>query len=246
MPNRAFSGSTLPIRTDLVDAHEQGWAAIAAPGTWFTGAQRNAVAAEIRHSRDCDHCAKIKAALSPNGVAGAHDTKGRVTAGQAELIHRLVNDPGRLSEKWSAGVLALGVTEGEYIEITGLVAMVMIMDTCHLALGLPLRDLPQAQAGDPTRYRPPGAKRKAAWLPIVEPEDAVESDGALYPNPKAGYIYRALSSVPKALHDYWAVANCHYIPGPFVYQFGTSIRAITRPQTEVLAGRVSALHQCAY
>jgi hypothetical protein len=31
-----------------------------------------------------------------------------------------------------------------------------------------------------------------------------------------------------------------------VYQFGASIRAIARPQMEILAARVSALHQCVY
>jgi hypothetical protein len=38
----------------------------------------------------------------------------------------------------------------------------------------------------------------------------------------------------------------HYLPGPYVYQFDKSIRAISRPQTEILAARVSAMHQCVY
>ena len=246
MPQRSFQHSPYAIRADLIDAHEQAWTAISAPGTWLSGAERIAVAAEIRRAHTCAHCAKAKAALSPNAVAGAHETTGRTGAGQAELIHRVVNDPGRLSEKWSASVLAQGVSEGEYIEITGLIAMVMIMDTCHLGLGLPLRDLPEPAAGEPTRYRPPGARKDAAWLPIVEPADVVDADGPMYPSPKAGYIYRGLSSVPQTLRDYWALANCHYLPGQYIYQFGISIRAITRPQVEVLAARVSALHQCAY
>ena len=91
-----------------------------------------------------------------------------------------------------------------------------------------------------------GAKKQAAWLPLVEPQDAVESDGPLYPSPKAGYIYRGLSLVPQSVRDYWALANTHYMPGQFVYQFDKSIRAISRPQTEIMAARVSALHECAY
>jgi hypothetical protein len=55
-----------------------------------------------------------------------------------------------------------------------------------------------------------------------------------------------LSLVPQSLRDYWALATAHYLPGAFVYQFDKSIRAITRPQMELLAARVSALHQCAY
>ena len=68
----------------------------------------------------------------------------------------------------------------------------------------------------------------------------------MYPTPKAGYIYRGLSLVPQSLRDYWALANCHYLPGQYVYQFDKSIRAISRPQMEILAARVSALHQCVY
>ena len=235
----------LSIRGDLAESHERAWAAIAAPGTWLSGERRLAVAAEIRKARACRHCAKLKAALSPN-IAGDHDTLGVLSGAEVELIHRLVSDPGRLTEKWAQSVLARGLSEGAYVEIVGLVAMVMIMDTFAQALGLPEHALPAAKAGEPTRYRPPGAKKQAAWLPLVEPQDAVPSDGPLYPSPKAGYIYRALSLVPQAVRDYWALANCHYLPGEYVYRFETSIRALGRPQCELLAARVSALHECAY
>ena len=227
------------MRNDLVEAHDRAWAAIAAPGTWLSGERRVAVAAEIRKARECALCARIKAALSPESQA-SHDSA------EIELIHRVVSDPGRLSQRWADSVLARGLSEGEYIEIVGIVAMVMMMDTFTLALGLPERALPAAKPGEPTRYRPAGAKKKAAWLPLVEPEDASEADGAMYPSPKAGYIYRGLSLVPQSLRDYWALANCHYMPGQYIYQFGTSIRAVTRPQMELMAARVSALHQCAY
>jgi hypothetical protein len=246
MTAKNFAGGDLLVRSDLVDAHERAWTAIAAPGTWLDGARRIAVAAEIRKARDCPHCARIKAALSPAGVPGAHETLGALGAAEVELIHRVVGDPGRLSEKWAQSVLARGLSEGEYVEIVGLCAMVMMLDTCLRALGLPERPLPAPIAGAPTRYRPAGAKKKAAWLPLVEPEDATPADGPLYPNPKAGYIYRGLSLVPQSLRDYWALANCHYLPGEWVYRFDQTIRALRRPQIEVIAARVSALHLCAY
>ena len=227
------------IRQDLTEAHGRAWSAIAAPGTWLTGAERVAVAEEIRRAHGCELCRRIKAALSPNSVGTHEDAR-------EELIHRVVSDPGRLSEKWVQSVLARGLTEGEYVEIVGLVAMVMMIDTFHLAAGLPPRELPQPRSGEPTRYRPAGAKKQAAWLPLVEPQDATEADGPMYPTPKAGYIYRGLSLVPQSLRDYWALANCHYLPGQYVYQFDKSIRAISRPQMEILAARVSALHQCVY
>ena len=60
------------------------------------------------------------------------------------------------------------------------------------------------------------------------------------------YTLGGVSIVPQSVRDYWALANQHYMPGEYVYQFGVSIRAISREQTELLAARVSALHQCAY
>lgn len=245
MAATSFAGAGLPIRSDLVDAHERAWQALARPGTWLDGARRVAVAAEVRRARGCAHCARLREAPSPE-LPGTHDTLGALGAAEVELVHRVTSDPGRLSEKWAESVLARGVSDGEYVEIVGIVAMVMMMDTCMRALGLPERTLPPPVPGAPTRYRPPGARKQAAWLPLVEPEDAVESDGPLYPSPKAGYIYRSLSLVPQSLRDYWDLACAHYLPSEVIYRFDTSIRAISRPQTEVLAARISSLHQCPY
>jgi len=244
-PPKPLGAGGITVRGDLVDAHERAWAAIAAPGTWLSGARRIAVAAEIRRARDCAHCARIRAAVSP-AVAGVHDTLGELRPAEVELVHRVVADPGRLSESWAQSVLSRGLTEGEYVEIVGIIAMVMIMDTCAQALGAAEHTLPAGQTGAPSRYRPPGAQKRAAWLPLVEPADAVESDGPMYPSPRAGYIYRGLSLVPQSLRDYWDLANCHYLPGQYVYRFDQSIRAISRPQVEILAARVSAMHQCVY
>ena len=241
-----FAGANYRIREDLGESHRLAWERIASPGTWLTGARRVAVAAEVRQARQCGFCRVVKEALSPNAPKGSHQHLGGLSAAEVELIHRAVSDSGRLSEKWTRPVLDCGLAEGEYVEIVGIIAMVSILDTCTLALGLPDHPLPSAREGEPTRYRPPGARKDACWLPIVEPKDAVESDGALYPSPRAGYIYRGLSLVPQSLRDYWALANCHYLPGAVIYQYDKTIRAITRPQTELLAARVSAMHQCAY
>jgi alkylhydroperoxidase family enzyme len=241
-----FEGSGYRIREDLAESHRLAWERIGAPGTWLTAARRVAVAAEVRQARGCALCRAIKEALSPSGPKGSHVHLGALSAPEIELIHRAVSDSGRLSEKWSQSVLAGGLSEGEYVEIVGIVAMVSIMDTCTLALGLPDQPLPAPLEGEPARYLPPGARKKACWLPIVEPPDAVDADGPMYPSPRAGYIYRGLSMVPQSLRDYWALANNHYLPGSVIYQFDKTIRAITRPQTELLAARVSAMHQCAY
>ena len=42
------------------------------------------------------------------------------------------------------------------------------------------------------------------------------------------------------LRDYWSLANCHYMPGEYVYRFDTSIRAICRPRLIPLLCRTRA------
>ena len=118
----------------------------------------------MRRARECAHCERIKAALSPNAVPGAHESPGVLGEAEVELVHRVTSDPGRLSEKWSQSVLARGLAEGEYVEIVGLAAMVMMMDTCMRALGLPEAPLPAPRPGEPTRYRPAGAKKQATFI----------------------------------------------------------------------------------
>ena len=64
----------------------------------------------------------MRQSLSPN-VAGEHDSLGSLGRAEVELIHRVVSDPGRLSEPWTETVLSMGLSEGEYVEIVGIVAL---------------------------------------------------------------------------------------------------------------------------
>ena len=246
MSGGLFEGTNYRIRKDLVDVHKEAWTSLAGPGTWLSGAQRIAIVIGIREVLRGSKCAEIQEALSPESVSIPNLNDGQLSDAQAELILRVVCDPGRLTKSWAKKILSMGMSEGEYIEIIGIIATVMILDTFTFGLGLPDTDLPTPRPGNPSRYKPPGSKVKAAWLPLVEPEDVVDEDGPMYPNPKAGYITRGLSGVPQSLREYWKVANSHYLPGKNVREFDQSIRAIDRQQIELIAAKVSALHQCTY
>ena len=233
------------VRETLVEAHRLAWRRIAEPGAWLEGERRVAVAAEVRAAEDCALCRERKEALSPFAVEGEHAATDRMSAAEVELIHRLTTDPGRLSQAWAEGILAAGVTEEVYVEIVSIVCIVMIVDTFRRSLDLPPFDLPVPAAGEPSRYRAPGARRHDAWISLVQPEDVVESDGDLY-GPTASPVVKAFSLVPRAKRDYWDLAEEHYLPGSEMTNFATGVRAIDRMQMELVAGRVSALHQCVY
>ena len=233
------------VRSTLVEAHRLAWRRIAEPGAWLDGARRVAVAAEVRAAQHCALCRERKEALSPFAVEDDHEATARLSAAEVELIHRLTTDPGRLSQAWAEGVLAAGVAEEVYVEIVSIVCIAMVIDTFRRSLDLPPFDLPAPVAGAPSGYRAPGARRHDAWISLVQPEDVVESDGDLYRG-AASPVVKALSLVPQAKRDYWDLAEVHYLPGSEMTNFATGVRAIDRMQMELVAGRVSALHQCVY
>ena len=191
------AGEMLPMRESLAREVEIAWGRLAQPGTWWTGAERLAIAGEARRAQDCGLCQRRKAALSPYIVEGEHDGDADLAPAVVEAVHRLVTDAGRITERWIQSLLTGGempaLEETEYVEIVGVIAMITALDVLHQALGLPLRDLPAPAAGSPNRRRPEGAKRNLAWVSTLAPEDVGPDDPNPYPVHGDKNIHRGLS-----------------------------------------------------
>ncbi len=241
-----YSAAGVAVRDDLRAAHRYLLEHIATPGAWWTGMQRVAIAAEARHSLSCNLCARRKAALSPTHVAGEHDSLGTLSATVVEAIHRIRTDPGRLSRSWFEQITAAGVTDGEYVELVGVVALSTGLDFFARALGISPLPLPAPRPGGVSRHRPPSAKAGTGWVPMIPCEDATGGEADLYeglafvPN-----IVRALSLVPAEVKALQRSSAAHYFPVKDIID-PTARRALDRMQIELVAARVSALNQCFY
>lgn len=240
-----YDDAPCAIRADITEVHRAAWSRIASPGTWHDAATRVAIAAESRNVAGCSLCASRKEALSPYGVAGDHDSLGDLPENIVEVIHRVVSDPARLMKQWYEDCLASGLTEEEYVEIIGIVCSMVSIDTFAHALGLPPRTLPAPVPGAPSRIRPHNAKPGAAWVPWIGAADAEGDDIARF-GPAGSNVRRALSLVPAEAHGFMAMNEAQYLTGVQMRDFSTDYRAITRTQIELVAGRVSAINQCAY
>jgi alkylhydroperoxidase family enzyme len=240
-----YDDAQFAIRVDLSEAHRDAWDRLSSPGTWFSAETRVAIIAEVRNVTGCSLCQTRKDALSPYGVDDAHDSLGDLADNIVEVIHRVVSDPGRLMKKWYGDCLASGLTEEEYVEIIGVVCSTVSIDTFAYATGLPLRDLPSPKAGEPTRVRPHNARQGDAWVPWIGAEDA-EGDDIPRFGPPGSNVRRALSLVPAEAHGFMAMNEAQYLNGVQMRDFSTDYRAISRTQIELVAGRVSAINQCAY
>jgi len=247
----SYNQAPYKVRHDIADAHQQAWEHIAAPGTWLTGERRVAIAAETRNAAACALCRKRKKALSPYAVAGEHNDLGDLPDNFIEMIHRIVTDPGRITQKWVADLIGGGMAEPAYVEIVGVIAHTMCMDTFTDALGMPRHALPDPIDGEPTQVLPKGAEKDTAWLPTISPENADESLLAIYPqnvgdSPNAPHVRRAMSLVPAEALSFFKLNDVQYLPPEAMWNVGVNPRSISKSQVELTASRVSSLNGCFY
>ena len=242
----AYRAALGPVRDDFAAAHARFWKRLASPGAWWTGTERVAIVAEVRHARHCALCQARRKTLTPAVVEGHHDHLGALPDAAVDVIHRVVTDPGRLSQKWFTETLAAGLSAEQYVEIIGtLVAMVSIDSFCR-GIGVPLHPLPEPQPGAPSYYRPPGAMQEDAWVPMIPVERATGAEADLYGGQAVGNVIRALSLVPDEVRTLLDLSAVHYLPMGQVRDPSAAVGVLNRMQMELIAGRVSALRQCFY
>jgi len=243
-----YEGAQVPVRKDLREAHRFILDHVRSPGTWWTGAERAAIAAEARGAARCALCRERRKSLSPGAVQGRHDGSHTLPEKVVDAVHRIRSDPARLSRSWFDGVIDGGLEVTRYVELVSVTSVMAGLDYFARALGvepLPL-PLPASRPGEPSRHRPAGAKEGGAWVPIIDPADAAGPEADLYgggdfvPN-----IVRALSLVPDEVRVLRRSTDAHYVPVAQIPD-PTVRRALARPQMELVAARVSALNQCFY
>lgn len=242
-----YRGAPWPIREDIPAAHRAFWERLAAPGSWWTGAERVAIAAASRAAPDCPLCAERKAALTPNAVTGRHAGGEGLPDEAVDAAHRIVTDQGRITRRYVEDNARAGLGKGAYVELVGIVVAVFSVDEFHRALGLDPEPLPAPRPGAPTRYRPASLSEDMGFVPTVPPHGSVGNEADLWPPGRTANVVRALSMVPDALRDWRALADAQYLSFAGMQNFvGDEARSIDRKQTELIAGRVSAVNECFY
>ena len=233
MTTISYTDAPFPASEELSEAHRTAWRRLAESGTWWTGAERVAIADEVRRAWDCPLCLERKAAVSPYAVDGTHDSGGVLSEAAVDAVHRITTDPGRLTKGWFEKSLASGLRDGHYVEIVSVVTTVVSIDSFCQGIGIPLHALPEPIAGEPARERPENVGDRGAWVPMV---------GGSLPN-----VLRAMSLVPPAVVQLGELSKAHYLLPELVRDPRASREGtLDRPQTELIAARVSALRECFY
>ena len=246
---QAFSYSESPykIREDLGQAYREYWARLAMPGSWWTGAERIAIAQESRNALTCEFCTQRKQAVSPYSVAGEHDHEDTLDPLAVDAIHRIITDQTRITNSYVQDNLANGLSQEKYVELAGITVVTLSIDEFNCALGLPLEPLPEPIAGEPSHYRPALAIEGTGFVPMIPAEGNVGPEADLWPEGANANVLRAFSSVPDAVRDWMAVGAAQYLSMAGMQIFaGDTGRSIDRMQIELVAARVSSHNECFY
>ena len=211
MQSEALSAAPFPVRRDLIENFERTWANLAGPGARWTGAERIAVADEARRARSED---------SPGTV---------LPEVGAKAVRLLASDPAAARRSWLEGLRAAGLDQERYVELLGVVARLVAVDTFYEALGLSPAPLPDPVAGEPTGEVSVQARPGKGWVPMVGGTS----------------ITQALSLIPSENAELERFHGAMYLTFKQMSD-PTVTRGLTRPQMELVAARTSAVNECFY
>lgn len=241
----SHEATNLHIRSDLTAAHAHVWEKLAAPGTWWNGSERLAVAEVVRVALgESDPVPPWDSASK----SGRLSNSSRISSELQDAVYRLTVHAGTLTEGWYQKMRdATGVTPQQWVEIIEVtISVASVLRFAQLA-GIDSPDLPEPLQGHPTRQTQPSKPAKHHWVPVVHLEDSTPELAPFYNGlPALAPVIRALSSVPAAMDTLFTLGDAQYIPMREMVDMNWTRGTLSRRQIELVAGRLSAHRECFY
>jgi hypothetical protein len=222
MNTLSFVYDNIDVREDIADAHRQTWDALAQAGAFWSGVDRIEIAKQARAARS------QRKELAFNRSYPAT----QLTAQAIEATRKIAADAGKIDRAWaSQQVASLGAAA--YAELVSIVAAVSAIDAFCEALGRTHEPLPEPHGGSCHAAQAESAIDIGGYLPMVDPWEG--------PN-----VSRALSLVPSANQLFMNNVRSMYGGNGGGFNDMVWNGPLSRPQTELLAARVSSINECFY
>jgi hypothetical protein len=210
---------TSDVRDDLIVAHRSSLAHVVAPGARFTGARR-------RHIAHVAIDAALTADPPPPWVRPYGDPA-------LDLAHRLGRHASTITEEWYEQLVTEGLHPLEWVEVVGVVVAVLPPVLFARSIGAPLPDLPPAIEGEPHgREAAELARPTLNFVPVAAPADRTAS------------VVQALSALPDEWSNLWRLAEAQYMGDRAMDDPLWNRGTLSRPQMELVAGRLSLIREC--
>ncbi len=215
----------------ISESQAKARSALGEPGDWLTGAQRRACWMQARDAGTNPLDIERREALSPFASGGEHSGTDGLSQAAVEVVHRVASDPGRLTRSWAnTQIDQLGAPT--YTELVGVTAIAMVLDRFDIAMTGTLGEPSEVASGEPARVVPDDVGDVGAWVP--------QTVGSTVAN-----VSRTLSGAPETNQVWRMLVDSHYSHGSQFMSLEWD-RALSRPQVELVAARITALNECFY
>ena len=223
----------IAVRPDLVEAHRLAWDHVTSPGSWWTGAQRRALAETVILAIRDDDPLPPWVAMS---TTDRRPDEAQAPGAAHDIAYRIARHAGTITRDVAESAMArLGALP--FVELCGIVSSVAAVVHFHRNVGRPLPELPEPTDGDPTGAQPDEiVEATLNWVPVAAPADQTAA------------VVQAYSAVPGTFDNTWRLASAQYIPSEEMVHPDWMRRpdGLTRPQAELVAARVAQLRECFY
>ena len=210
---------TRAVRDELRAAHGASFAHVVAPGAQLTGERR-------RHIAEVAIAAALIADPPPPWVRPYGDPA-------LDLAHRLGRHAATITEEWFEQLVAEGLHPLEWVEVVGVVVAALPPVLFARAIGAPLPELPAAVDGRPHgREAAELAPATLNFVPVAAPADRTAS------------VVQALSALPDEWDNLWRLAQAQYMGDRDMDDPLWNRGTLSRPQMELIAGRLSLIREC--
>ena len=205
-----------PIDNRLAATIDRARSHIASPGSFFTGAERVAVALIARAARHGND--RPNTMLSPVVV---------------ETVETFAVDAHTITAEWVDEREAAGIPREAYVELLAITCFAVVLDTFEFAVGAlgageGLRALPDPLTGDPTGAIDDTAAIEGGWVPTVGPAW-----------PPTGF-----SAIPAEHRMMHTLHRELYISVPKMGDLDLVRDGLARDQMELVAARTSLVNDC--
>jgi hypothetical protein len=212
------------LRDDLVAAHRESLAHVRRRGATLS-AQRRVEIARCAQAAYLD--TDLDSVPSPPWVRRFDDA-------QLDVAYRVARHAGTITDSWYRQLLSGGMTELEWVEIVGIVCAVVPPTAFARAIGAPVPVVGDpVDGGEPTgRVADPLADATLNWVPVAAPADERAS------------VVQALSALPDEFDNVWRLAAAQYMSDVQMADPAWTRGTLSRPQMELVAGRISRIREC--
>lgn len=222
MTSFSYDATPVAVSDEIAQSHREAWAMLAEPGTWWSAAERLAIAERAR--------TLFALRATPPWLRNVDEVVTGLDADTVAIVDKIALDAGNVDREWATAAIA-DIGDGRYVELIGVVATIVMVDIFAEAVGVERADLPPPNPGEPSQERPDGLGDIGAHVPALDPFPAANVARALSLVPEANTLFRTVS-VPT-----------YSAPGFASLQWDTPL---TRPQVELVASRVAAMNECFY